>query len=172
MTTVIFLVIRRPPRSTRTDTLLPYPPLFRSAGTSARGARALTQPAPAGGRGLLLPLPFTGEGWGEGALLTDLCQPRLRITVEVRVGGGGAGDGDLAHLAGLDQQLVRPLLNGVIADADDAHLVRRHRAADAGAGALLGAFAQGQQFAALDDRDRQAFGRAVGRPELRSEEPT
>src|SRR3546814_2565681 len=98
-------MIRRPPRSTRTDTLFPYTTLVRSR--------------------------------------------------------------DLAHLAGLDQQLVRPLLNGVIADADDAHLVRRHRAADAGAGALLGAFAQGQQFAALDDRDRQAFGRAVGRPELR-----
>src|SRR3546814_18886211 len=25
-----FLMIRRPPRSTRTDTLFPYPPLFRS----------------------------------------------------------------------------------------------------------------------------------------------
>src|SRR3546814_12623681 len=127
MTTVIFLVIRRPPRSTRTDTLLPYPPLFRSAGTSARCARALTQPSPAGGRGLLLPLPFTGEGWGEGALLTDLCQPRLRITVEVRVGGGGAGDGALAHLAGLDQQLVRPLPHGVPADPDVAPLVPRTR---------------------------------------------
>src|SRR3546814_18108917 len=28
-----FLVIRRPPRSTRTDTLFPYPTLFRSART-------------------------------------------------------------------------------------------------------------------------------------------
>src|SRR3546814_11884752 len=83
------------------------------AGTSARCARALTQPSPAGGRGLLLPLPFTGEGWGEGALLTDLCQPRLRITVEVRVGGGGAGAGDLAHLAGLCKTPFRPPPNGV-----------------------------------------------------------
>src|SRR3546814_2508347 len=32
-----------------------------------REESALTQPSPAGGRGLLPPLPFTGEGWGEGA---------------------------------------------------------------------------------------------------------
>src|SRR3546814_13230587 len=31
-----FLMIRRPPRSTRTDTLFPYTTLFRSAGTAAR----------------------------------------------------------------------------------------------------------------------------------------
>src|SRR3546814_11574733 len=30
-----FLMIRRPPRSTRTDTLFPYTTLFRSAGASA-----------------------------------------------------------------------------------------------------------------------------------------
>src|SRR3546814_18095822 len=29
---VFFLMIRRPPRSTRTDTLFPYTPLFRSGG--------------------------------------------------------------------------------------------------------------------------------------------
>src|SRR3546814_6210249 len=33
-----FFMIRRPPRSTRTDTLFPYTPLFRSArGSSVRG---------------------------------------------------------------------------------------------------------------------------------------
>src|SRR3546814_3664634 len=31
-----FLMIRRPPRSTRTDTLFPYTTLFRSAGSDAR----------------------------------------------------------------------------------------------------------------------------------------
>src|SRR3546814_19881553 len=41
-----FLMIRRPPRSTRTDTLFPYTTLFRS---SARPARAST-PALGGGR--------------------------------------------------------------------------------------------------------------------------
>src|SRR3546814_14024590 len=35
---VCFLMIRRPPRSTRTDTLFPYPALFRSQGTFATQA--------------------------------------------------------------------------------------------------------------------------------------
>src|SRR3546814_2385039 len=34
-----FLKIRRPPRSTRTDTLFPYTTLFRSRGAGARAAR-------------------------------------------------------------------------------------------------------------------------------------
>src|SRR3546814_4649241 len=34
---IFFLMIRRPPRSTRTDTLFPYTTLFRSAGTSLSG---------------------------------------------------------------------------------------------------------------------------------------
>src|SRR3546814_11424179 len=37
-TLFFFLMIRRPPRSTRTDTLFPYTTLFRSPG--ARGGRA------------------------------------------------------------------------------------------------------------------------------------
>src|SRR3546814_13543585 len=35
-----FLMIRRPPRSTRTDTLFPYTTLFRSIGPSARCHRS------------------------------------------------------------------------------------------------------------------------------------
>src|SRR3546814_12761296 len=35
---IFFLMIRRPPRSTRTDTLFPYTTLFRSAGQSRAGA--------------------------------------------------------------------------------------------------------------------------------------
>src|SRR3546814_998985 len=34
--TFFFLMIRRPPRSTRTDTLFPYTTLFRSAGQAVR----------------------------------------------------------------------------------------------------------------------------------------
>src|SRR3546814_17124351 len=34
----VFLMIRRPPRSTRTDTLFPYTTLFRSAQNAAAGA--------------------------------------------------------------------------------------------------------------------------------------
>src|SRR3546814_17320356 len=36
---VFFLMIRRPPRSTRTDTLFPYTTLFRSPETDARRSR-------------------------------------------------------------------------------------------------------------------------------------
>src|SRR3546814_13544466 len=46
---VFFLLIRRPPRSTRTDTLFPYTPLFRSqarlAFASARRAEKLDDAA-------------------------------------------------------------------------------------------------------------------------------
>src|SRR3546814_3182601 len=35
----LFLMIRRPPRSTRTDTLFPYTTLFRSAGKSGEGGK-------------------------------------------------------------------------------------------------------------------------------------
>src|SRR3546814_17335034 len=36
---LFFLMIRRPPRSTRTDTLFPYTTLFRSPGASLRSLR-------------------------------------------------------------------------------------------------------------------------------------
>src|SRR3546814_5675014 len=38
---LFFLMIRRPPRSTRTDTLFPYTTLFRSCVHRSRGRRAL-----------------------------------------------------------------------------------------------------------------------------------
>src|SRR3546814_3779062 len=45
----LFLMIRRPPRSTRTDTLFPYTTLFRSAGADrGPGHRRLHLPGPAG----------------------------------------------------------------------------------------------------------------------------
>src|SRR3546814_19245643 len=37
---VFFVMIRRPPRSTRTDTLVPYTTLFRSLSRRARGTSA------------------------------------------------------------------------------------------------------------------------------------
>src|SRR3546814_7601971 len=47
-------MIRRPPRSTRTDTLFPYTTLFRSAeagvGAGTAAALSLRRPAPAGHR--------------------------------------------------------------------------------------------------------------------------
>src|SRR3546814_20514139 len=44
-----FLIIRRPPRSTRTDTLFPYTTLFRSAGRPRRAEQAGRE-GPAGSR--------------------------------------------------------------------------------------------------------------------------
>src|SRR3546814_4035854 len=41
-----FLMIRRPPRSTRTDTLFPYTPLFRSPPGPPAAAPAATQAVP------------------------------------------------------------------------------------------------------------------------------
>src|SRR3546814_15376167 len=42
---LFFLMIRRPPRSTRTDTLFPYPPLFRSPLPAALRDRGRGDPA-------------------------------------------------------------------------------------------------------------------------------
>src|SRR3546814_2090713 len=46
-----FLMIRRPPRSTRTDTLFPYTTLFRSAGRPSPGSSVRTWPPPGSRRG-------------------------------------------------------------------------------------------------------------------------
>src|SRR3546814_14307149 len=40
-----FLMIRRPPRSTRTDTLFPYTTLFRSGGLARNPSELIRQPA-------------------------------------------------------------------------------------------------------------------------------
>src|SRR3546814_4904993 len=50
-------MIRRPPRSTRTDTLFPYTTLFRSARHSARPVPAGEATPAAFGRGYIPPLP-------------------------------------------------------------------------------------------------------------------
>src|SRR3546814_12549578 len=47
-----FLMIRRPPRSTRTDTLFPYTTLFRSAAAARGSARRRATAAPRAGRTL------------------------------------------------------------------------------------------------------------------------
>src|SRR3546814_17896494 len=46
---VFFLMIRRPPRSTRTDTLCPYTTLFRSVGVEESGQLRLRQCTHLGG---------------------------------------------------------------------------------------------------------------------------
>src|SRR3546814_8917232 len=48
----VFLMIRRPPRATRTDTLFPYTTLFRSPATVTSGRRKHGIARDAAGRGL------------------------------------------------------------------------------------------------------------------------
>src|SRR3546814_1548836 len=50
---LFFLMIRRPPRSTRTDTLFPYTTLFRSGAVSEEVAKAMAIGALARSRALL-----------------------------------------------------------------------------------------------------------------------
>src|SRR3546814_7832066 len=61
-----FLMIRLPPRSTRTDTLFPYPTLFRSRGHACRGHRPDDGPVPGRLAGCLR---RTGEGLDRGAFV-------------------------------------------------------------------------------------------------------
>src|SRR3546814_14818352 len=55
-TSFFLLMIRRPPRSTRTDTLCPYTTLFRSDGLHVRLRRSKTDQD---GTGAVKALPFT-----------------------------------------------------------------------------------------------------------------
>src|SRR3546814_19714609 len=99
-------MIRRPPRSTRTDTLFPYTPLFRSHGEALRAGAE----ADAGG------VEFQAERLGEGSvavgqqlhLVADLLVPAPGIhndgVVDRHAGDGvdpfGIALGRLLHEAG------------------------------------------------------------------------
>src|SRR3546814_19631472 len=91
-------MIRRPPRSTRTDTLFPYTTLFRSSGGGRgrprRGGQAGRQDA--GGRGLLLPaLGDRERPAGVGDIDDGGVRPaRGGDPVRRSGGGGGAGQCD------------------------------------------------------------------------------
>src|SRR3546814_15584910 len=65
---LFFLIIRRPPRSTRTDTLFPYTTLFRSPRTQVTrcGSPAL--------------------GWGPGKSVTSQREPPPERRLPVRTG--------------------------------------------------------------------------------------
>src|SRR3546814_14253640 len=77
------LMIRRPPRSTRTDTLFPYTTLFRSRQAKAKGLRAKTELMITPGSeqtratierdGLLADLEAIG-----GTVLANACGPCIR----------------------------------------------------------------------------------------------
>src|SRR3546814_2717916 len=69
-----FLVTRRPPRSTRTDTLLPYTPLFLSGRSASSSDRRRRDRQRRGGVGMIEELEDDrgGEGRGHGFLATAI----------------------------------------------------------------------------------------------------
>src|SRR3546814_18163483 len=105
---LFFLMLRRPPRSTRTDTLLPYPTLSRSPPATAPRSWASTpttlrrrqQPSPDRWRVEWCQTPFDAVGLVGGELAGGVCtaagrvdaqaetSPQLGHAVENR---GGAG---------------------------------------------------------------------------------
>src|SRR3546814_20019047 len=77
------LMIRRPPRSTRTDTLFPYTTLFRSAPARHRSARP-ARPRPPSERRWRAPPPFRGPRPGRRSEEhTSELQSLMRISYAV-----------------------------------------------------------------------------------------
>src|SRR3546814_2732833 len=82
----IFFMIRRPPRSTRTDTLFPYTTLFRSPGSTGRPASAIRGSSrfPAGSAGPDLRWPRRGSaGADRSEEHTSEPQSLMRISYAV-----------------------------------------------------------------------------------------
>src|SRR3546814_13996129 len=90
-----FLRIRRPPRSTRTDTLFPYTTLFRSAGlcrsVGARSARTVRLPPP----GALHGADAQGARARHGIAAADARRGGGALSAR---GGGGAAQGRRGRL--------------------------------------------------------------------------
>src|SRR3546814_13658857 len=93
---LFFLMIRRPPRSTRTDTLFPYATLFRSGDGSGKGDR------PAGRRDDVAAVAVVVKpGARTGGRASD--QRAAGTEVEV-VAGVEVGDGDIGR--GVERRVV------------------------------------------------------------------
>src|SRR3546814_12639962 len=92
--TSFFLMIRRPPRSTRTDTLFPYTTLFRSKLGRTTGLPDIAERVPSARRPALAALmeknSFTNgtltpyESWAAALLLSS----GLQKDVKLKTGGG------------------------------------------------------------------------------------
>src|SRR3546814_4766735 len=102
-------MIRRPPRSTRTDTLFPYTTLFRSGGEPASGGKRLDdrQPGEArGGEEPVQPVPAARLGGqpkhgGADEIRHTPCFLRMAcrdVAADRIFGGGVEGAGGLARL--------------------------------------------------------------------------
>src|SRR3546814_21113752 len=98
MSHVLFLLmLRRPPRSTRTDTLFPYTTLFRSPDLSLRDGRAAGADQPAGLARPAAALPARGlyQEAAERSLgpALQLCRAGTKGRVRHRFAGRGRAAG-------------------------------------------------------------------------------
>src|SRR3546814_8272437 len=81
-----FLMRRRPPRSTRTDTLFPYTTLFRSDLTLRPGQRVLPYPEKQGiGQQIACPYPLLIYGIFYQCLATQTCCSSFRARKLCRI---------------------------------------------------------------------------------------
>src|SRR3546814_16863730 len=79
---VFFLMIRRPPRSTRTDTLFPYTTLFRSLPPRSHILFVWMSAAPLSGRGLFRRSELGRRRWRSEEHTSEL-QSLMRISYAV-----------------------------------------------------------------------------------------
>src|SRR3546814_7882802 len=87
-------MIRRPPRSKRTDTLFPYPTLFRSV--PPRPGRPLAPSAPAAGPAAALAAGAPGRRAGRGQFVSSRLLERQRKSFDGLV-DSGVYDRDFDH---------------------------------------------------------------------------
>src|SRR3546814_223458 len=141
---LFFLMIRRPPRSTRTDTLFPYTTLFRSIGEAARGARQRGRAAVIGldrdQRAARLRHRIAERARRAGAIeiLRDQRAETL-LPLAARIGddaldrltGDGAHDEDaVARDAGIVREAEDRHLRGARDRRDRLHILAEQRAED------------------------------------------
>src|SRR3546814_8790392 len=96
---VFFLMIRRPPRSTRTDTLFPYTTLFRSHADAAVAPRLPGDPANHRVR-----IDAVVAERHNGAIRPGEFSARVRNHTNVAMRGAGAGIGRRAHQREFEQR--------------------------------------------------------------------
>src|SRR3546814_323871 len=122
---VFFLMIRRPPRSTRTDTLFPYTTLFRSR-------LPLSQPSPLKGRGLCSNPPHPRRARFPQALQQIRQRPDARIAPIGRPPRPGIAAAQLKPAKLVLQRGEHPRMHHLPALIGERDRFRPPRLADAG----------------------------------------
>src|SRR3546814_14256187 len=93
-------MIRRPPRSTRTDTLFPYTTLFRSGGARSGGIGMLSR---RGGRAMSLSLEAVDVFYGDAQALDGVSLAVPEGAIVAIIGANGAGKSTLIRtIAGIE----------------------------------------------------------------------